>query len=164
MLGLAEAMRLTREFNVANRRLAEILDGCKKHHGLLLGVRSVVGTMDQQRRGNDVVHMGQRRLIAPGFGVVPWGATNVPKTHIVVETRTILRRPVINTGTNRRCLEAIGLSNSPATKDAAITPPPDTHTRGVNDAIGNNFVDTGHQVLEVAKANAVITRESVALA
>ena len=88
----------------------------------------------------------------------------MPKTHIVVEARTILRRPVINTGTNRCCLETVGLSNSPTTKDSAITPAPNTHTRRVNDAIGNNFVDTGHQVLEVTKTNPVTTGESVALA
>jgi hypothetical protein len=66
--------------------------------------------------------VGQGRALAPGLGVVPGRAADVPQPHVMVEARAVLRGPVVDAGADRCRLETIGLGDRPAAEDAAVAP------------------------------------------
>src|SRR5436853_546338 len=116
----------------------------------LVGLRSrgfrVAFTDNDQRRGLYILDKLNGRTFLEHGGIIVNGRAEEGDHPLIDQVLAIITLPVGNTSAGNRGVETVGLRDSPHRHEAAVTPPRDAETVGVNWILLYCGIDAGEIV------------------
>ena len=132
--------------------------------GLGRGTLAIAVAHDRKRGGGDVLNEGDGRTLGVDLGVVVYRGAEVGNHPLVNGVFAVVRKPVGDAGSGDGGPEAMGLGNGEHGHETAVAPAGDAHAVGVDGILGQNRVDPGQNVAEVAVAEVLAIGKGKGLA